>query len=180
MTIIVHGAPYSTCTQRILTTLEELNVVDYKLEVVDLSKGAHKSPDFLKLQVSNRSIICMSRLTKLIRIALHCRSVGVLYSSVALGQCIPLDNGGSGIDLRLLCLSVQPFGQVPVLQDGDITLFGKTCGHSVTLYSTMCVLLADELELIFRVKRQPCETCDDRSTLFDLAMAAGAGMYTDV
>jgi glutathione S-transferase len=48
------------------TMREELNVVDYKLEVVDLSKGAHKSPDFLKLQ---------------------------------------------------------PFRQVPVLQDGDITLF---------------------------------------------------------
>jgi glutathione S-transferase len=66
MTLIVHGAPYSTCTQRILTTLEELNVTDYKLEFVDLSKGAHKSPDFLKLQ---------------------------------------------------------PFGQVPVLQDGDIAIF---------------------------------------------------------
>ncbi|KAG0610922.1 hypothetical protein M758_7G101800 [Ceratodon purpureus] len=66
MTLIVHGAPYSTCTQRILATLVELNVEDYKIEFVDLRKGVHKSPDFLKLQ---------------------------------------------------------PFGQIPVLQDGDITIF---------------------------------------------------------
>jgi glutathione S-transferase len=66
MTLIVHGALYSTCTQRVLTTLEELNVEDYRLEAVDLAKGAHKSPDFLKLQ---------------------------------------------------------PFGEVPVLQDGDLTIF---------------------------------------------------------
>lgn len=51
MTLIVHGVAYSTCTQRILTTLAELNVTDYKLEVVDITKGAHKSPEFLKLQV---------------------------------------------------------------------------------------------------------------------------------
>jgi glutathione S-transferase len=66
MTLIVHGFPFSTCTQRVLTTLEELNVKDYRLESVDLSKGAHKSPEFLKLQ---------------------------------------------------------PFGQIPVLQDGDLTIF---------------------------------------------------------
>ena len=72
MTIVIHGAPYSTCTQRILTTLEELNVVDYKLEFVDLSKGAHKSPDFLKLQVSNRSIICNVQTYQPIELALHC------------------------------------------------------------------------------------------------------------
>jgi glutathione S-transferase len=66
MTVVVHGAAYSTCTQRLLTTLAELNVEDYKLESVDLSKGAHKSPAFLKLQ---------------------------------------------------------PFGQVPAMQDGDITIF---------------------------------------------------------
>lgn len=66
MTLIVHGAPYSTCTQRVLTTLAELGVDDYKLDLVDLTKGAHKSPEYLK---------------------------------------------------------IQPFGQIPVLTDGDLTIF---------------------------------------------------------
>jgi glutathione S-transferase len=66
MTLIVHGAAFSTCTQRVLTTLAELGVDDYKLEPVDMMKGQHKSPDFLKLQ---------------------------------------------------------PFGQIPVLKDGDLTIF---------------------------------------------------------
>jgi glutathione S-transferase len=52
----------------------ELNVVDYKLEVVDFSKVAHKSPDFLKLQ---------------------------------------------------------PFGQVPVLQDGDFFSLADLAGSEV-------------------------------------------------
>lgn len=51
MAIIVHGAGFSTCTQRTLTTLAELNVNDYKLEFVDMMKGVHKSPEFLKKQV---------------------------------------------------------------------------------------------------------------------------------
>jgi len=50
MTITVHGAAYSTCTQRVLTTLEELGV-EYKLETVELKTGGHKSPEYLKLQV---------------------------------------------------------------------------------------------------------------------------------
>jgi len=49
MTITVHGAAYSTCTQRVLTTLEELGV-EYKLETVELKTGGHKSPEYLKLQ----------------------------------------------------------------------------------------------------------------------------------
>lgn len=49
MTVTLHGAAYSTCTQRVLTTLEELGV-EYKLENVDLMKGSHKSPEFLKIQ----------------------------------------------------------------------------------------------------------------------------------
>lgn len=66
MAIIVHGAGFSTCTQRTLTTLAELNVNDYKLEFVDMMKGVHKSPEFLKKQ---------------------------------------------------------PFGQIPVLEDGDVQIF---------------------------------------------------------
>ena len=44
---------------------------------------------------------------------------------LVLGCCISISNFGSGINLSVLCFSLQPFGQIPVLQDGDLTLFGK-------------------------------------------------------
>ncbi|KAL3682893.1 hypothetical protein R1sor_000915 [Riccia sorocarpa] len=48
MTIKLHGSAMSTCTGRVLITLFEKEVQDY--ELVDLSKGEHKSPEFLKHQ----------------------------------------------------------------------------------------------------------------------------------
>lgn len=54
MTITIHGAFFSTCTQRVLTTLVEKNVDDWKLESIDMMKGQHKSPEYLQnLQVSH-------------------------------------------------------------------------------------------------------------------------------
>ncbi len=44
----VYGDPHSMCTQKILILLEELNL-KYDLKKVDLSKGEHKSDEFLKL-----------------------------------------------------------------------------------------------------------------------------------
>lgn len=46
----IYGLPFSTCTARVLTTLFEKGVEDYELINVDLSTGAHKKPEFLKLQ----------------------------------------------------------------------------------------------------------------------------------
>jgi len=62
----VYGMPYSTCTVRVLTTLAEKDEEGYEIVPIDLQVGAHKSPEFLKLQ---------------------------------------------------------PFGVIPVLQDGNLTLF---------------------------------------------------------
>lgn len=45
----VYGNIQSTCTQRILILLEELNL-KYDLKEIDLSKNNHKESDFLKLQ----------------------------------------------------------------------------------------------------------------------------------
>ncbi|KAL3682899.1 hypothetical protein R1sor_000921 [Riccia sorocarpa] len=50
MTIKLHGSAMSTCTGRVLITLFEKEVEDYELVEVDLSKGEHKSPEFLKHQ----------------------------------------------------------------------------------------------------------------------------------
>lgn len=44
----VYGDPRSMCTQKILILLEELNL-KYNLKSVDLSKGEHKSDEFLEL-----------------------------------------------------------------------------------------------------------------------------------
>ena len=45
----LHGHPQSTCTRRVLCVLHEKNI-PFDFDVVDLTKGAHKSPEFLKLQ----------------------------------------------------------------------------------------------------------------------------------
>jgi len=47
--VTIYGMNFSTCTRRVITTLEEKNV-PYELVVVDLSKGAHKQPEHLARQ----------------------------------------------------------------------------------------------------------------------------------
>ncbi|RDX40745.1 glutathione S-transferase [Lentinus brumalis] len=49
MVLKLHGNPRSTCTKRVLTVLEELNV-PYEFVVVDFAKGEHKSPEFVAVQ----------------------------------------------------------------------------------------------------------------------------------
>ncbi|CAI5467508.1 unnamed protein product [Closterium sp. Yama58-4] len=46
----VYGMNMSTCTKRVLTTLEEKAVTDYEVVTVDLAKGEHKSEEFTKKQ----------------------------------------------------------------------------------------------------------------------------------
>lgn len=41
MAVKVYGARYSTCTQRVLAVLHELDV-QYDLEFIDMTKGEHK------------------------------------------------------------------------------------------------------------------------------------------
>ncbi|CAM6107293.1 unnamed protein product [Calypogeia fissa] len=66
MALKVYGMAPSTCTARVLLALFEKHVTDFEIVDVDLGKGEHKKPEFLK---------------------------------------------------------IQPFGVIPVLQDGDLTLF---------------------------------------------------------
>lgn len=49
MVLKLYGAPISTCTKRVATTLKEYNV-PYELVLVDLRKGAHKDPSFMEMQ----------------------------------------------------------------------------------------------------------------------------------
>ncbi|TFK88859.1 glutathione S-transferase [Polyporus arcularius HHB13444] len=49
MVLKLHGAQEATCTKRVLTVLEELNV-PYELVVVDYATDAHKSPAFRAVQ----------------------------------------------------------------------------------------------------------------------------------
>jgi hypothetical protein len=51
MTIKIYGMPLSTCTGRVLATLFEKDVTDYEIVPVNIMKGEHKNPEFLKLQV---------------------------------------------------------------------------------------------------------------------------------
>ncbi len=45
-TIKLYGASYSTCTRRVITTLNELNL-PFELVPIELFKGEHKAPDYL-------------------------------------------------------------------------------------------------------------------------------------
>jgi hypothetical protein len=47
----VYGKAYSANVTRVLTTLAEKNVDDYQIVPIDLLTGAHKTPEYLKLQV---------------------------------------------------------------------------------------------------------------------------------
>ncbi|KAJ3284547.1 hypothetical protein HK104_009876 [Borealophlyctis nickersoniae] len=49
MTLKLHGAYFSTCTQRVSIILKEKNV-PFHMVVVDFMKGEHKGPEHLKIQ----------------------------------------------------------------------------------------------------------------------------------
>lgn len=46
----IYGMYGSTCVRRVLTTLVEKGVEEFKLVPISLAKGEHKQPEFLKLQ----------------------------------------------------------------------------------------------------------------------------------
>ena len=46
-TVILYGAPLSTCTRRVATVLKEKNV-PYELKPIDLAKGEHKDPKYME------------------------------------------------------------------------------------------------------------------------------------
>ncbi|CAM6037036.1 unnamed protein product [Sphagnum compactum] len=50
MTIKVYGTKQSTCSQRVYLALHEKEIYDYHIVHVDLLKGEHKRPEFLKIQ----------------------------------------------------------------------------------------------------------------------------------
>ncbi len=47
--IKLFGHPMSTCTRKVLFTLNETNT-PYEMEMVDITKGAHKSPEHVARQ----------------------------------------------------------------------------------------------------------------------------------
>lgn len=49
MGLIIHGSPYSTCTQRVLTTLAEVGV-DAEMHAINFATQEQKQPPHLKLQ----------------------------------------------------------------------------------------------------------------------------------
>ena len=51
MGLTVVGVANSTCTLRVLATLFEKQVEDFKIEPVHFASGEHRKPEYLKLQV---------------------------------------------------------------------------------------------------------------------------------
>ncbi|KAK9997763.1 hypothetical protein SO802_022449 [Lithocarpus litseifolius] len=65
--VIVYGAPMSTAVSRVLACLYEKNV-EFELISINMSKGEHKKPEFLKLQCSDFKGFCVSGRNSLIEI----------------------------------------------------------------------------------------------------------------
>lgn len=98
----VYGPTLSTAVSRVLACLLEKDV-QFQLLPVNMAKGEHKTPDYLKIQAS----FFFLRL--------------VDYLNYYSDSCF----------LFTICSTLtflifhQPFGQVPAYQDEDITLFGN-------------------------------------------------------
>ena len=60
MALKIYGLPGSTCTARVLATIFEKNVDDFVIEPVNLATGAHKKPEFLKMQVCMKAASSVS------------------------------------------------------------------------------------------------------------------------
>lgn len=116
--LTLHGVASSTCTGRVLVTLFEKGVEDFELKVVNVRKGEGKTPEHKSLQV--RLYLCQS-----------CTTFGGL-KLVA--------------DFEFLC-SLQPFGLIPVLQDGDLTLFGMSLCNILILMTVSVLLVVSIYEL---------------------------------
>eukprot|EP01088_Endostelium_zonatum_P001518 TRINITY_DN11826_c0_g1_i1.p1 TRINITY_DN11826_c0_g1~~TRINITY_DN11826_c0_g1_i1.p1 ORF type:complete len:215 (-),score=51.00 TRINITY_DN11826_c0_g1_i1:41-685(-) len=95
--ITILGMGMSTCTRRALTVAAEVGL-DYKIQTVDLMKGAHKQPEFLK---------------------------------------------------------EQPFGQIPVLHDGDFRLYESRaiCRYLAQKYDSKHTLLPTDAQLFGQVEQ---------------------------
>jgi glutathione S-transferase len=54
MVMKLHGSPFSTCTQRVLTVLAEKGVTDFEIVTVNLPAGAHKREPHISMQPFGR------------------------------------------------------------------------------------------------------------------------------
>ncbi|CAL4895695.1 unnamed protein product [Urochloa decumbens] len=100
----VYGWAASPFVARVLVCLEEAGV-DYELVAMSRDAGDHRRPDHLARNV--RAALHQ----------LHRPSISTFHASLAYAFSV---TDSLTHDL-LACL--QPFGQVPVLEDGDLTLF---------------------------------------------------------
>lgn len=99
----LYGPPLSTAVSRVLACLLEKDV-QFQLIPVNLAKGEQKKPDYLKLQVTN-----WLKNKKSFEIWIQ-----FVFSRSGLFSI-------SSFDFN----SKQPFGQVPVFQDEEISLWGN-------------------------------------------------------
>lgn len=102
MVFKLYGSPMSTCTARVKAVLEELNL-KYELIPINFGTGEHKQPPHIHRNVSLFFFFFIVLNTRMMDF--HWRSI-IKRSPVVVSPS-------------------QPFGQVPALEDGDLTLFGE-------------------------------------------------------
>ncbi|WOK98832.1 glutathione S-transferase PARB-like [Canna indica] len=94
-TVTVYGPPLSTAVSRVLACLIEKDV-DFKLVSVDMSKGQHKSPDFLKLQPFGQVPAFQDEHTSLFESRAICRYICDKYADR--GQSLLGRKGGGPVE----------------------------------------------------------------------------------
>ncbi|RZC92995.1 hypothetical protein C5167_028355 [Papaver somniferum] len=111
MVLKLYGFPMSTPTAAVMTFLAEKEI-EYELVYVDLSKGEHKSPAYLTKNA--RTLNTFSQFNCI----LSSRNLLLLgYLNIS--------------SFFILLYNLQPFGQIPVLEDGSVTLFES---RAITAY----------------------------------------------
>lgn len=95
MVFKLYGLPMSTNTTRAMICLHEKEV-DFELVPVNVFAAEHKQPPFLSKNVSTCCVFLF------------------------LSKLAPSHTNFN----YLCCTCMQPFGFIPVLEDGDLTLFG--------------------------------------------------------
>ncbi|CAJ2675811.1 unnamed protein product [Trifolium pratense] len=101
----VYGPALSTAVSRVLACLNEKDI-PFQLIPLNMSKGEHKNPHFLKIHVCNTYYTSLVHST-LSLILINCVCVLLL----------------SHTHILIILNSFQPFGQVPAFQDDHISLF---------------------------------------------------------
>ncbi|KAL1918673.1 uncharacterized protein VTP21DRAFT_2695 [Calcarisporiella thermophila] len=96
MTIKVYGSPISTCFLRVITTCNALGI-PYEIVHVDMAKGEHMAPEFLKIQPFGKIPVVQDGDFYIYESRAICRYLIAKYQTDTSAQLIPKDPQAAGL-----------------------------------------------------------------------------------